>query len=62
MTGMVPIIAMVALSSVLIGMALGWYLRRANAWCPHCGDVLSCRRCGGRPTWEWSRPNQRWGR
>ena len=27
-------IAMVGLLALLTGVALGWYLRRINSWCP----------------------------
>jgi hypothetical protein len=37
--------------NLLIGVALGWYLRRANSWCPHCGDRLECSGCGSQPVW-----------
>jgi hypothetical protein len=30
---------------VLIGMAVGWYLRPLATWCPVCGDRLTCRSC-----------------
>ena len=44
-------IALVALVALIVGIGLGWYLRRVNAWCPQCGDALSCPGCGGRPAW-----------
>jgi hypothetical protein len=50
MTTSMAMIALVALSSLLVGLALGWYLRRVNAWCPECGDFLTCSTCGSRPT------------
>ena len=45
-------ILFVALVSLLTGIGVGWYLRRINAWCPRCGDSLTCPACGGRPTWS----------
>ena len=35
----------------LAGVALGWYLRRTNDWCAHCGDQLSCEGCGSKAAW-----------
>ena len=40
------VIGMTAALSLLAGLTLGWYLRRANTWCPHCGHSLSCTTCG----------------
>lgn len=37
--------ALLVLAGVLAGIALGWYLRRINTWCPHCGDVMTCKGC-----------------
>jgi hypothetical protein len=48
---MTELIVLMALSGVL-GVALGWYLRRVTVWCPRCGDSLSCTSCGSRPTWS----------
>jgi len=48
MTGAVALAALVGLASLLAGVALGWYVRRANDWCPHCGNQLSCEGCGSR--------------
>jgi hypothetical protein len=45
MTGAVAVAAFVGLLSLLAGVALGWYLRRTNEWCPGCGDQLGCERC-----------------
>ena len=39
------------LGSTLAGVALGWYLRRTNDWCAHCGDQLSCEGCGSKAAW-----------
>ncbi len=47
MTGAVALAAVIGLASLLAGVALGWYLRRANDWCPDCGDELSCGACDG---------------
>ncbi|GAB2581706.1 hypothetical protein Aab01nite_58840 [Paractinoplanes abujensis] len=46
MTGAVTVAAVVGLLSLLAGVALGWYLRRANTWCPDCGDQMACAGCG----------------
>ena len=46
MTGAVALAALIGLASLLAGVALGWYLRRANNWCPECGDQLICVTCG----------------
>jgi len=51
MTGAVMVAAVVGLLSLLGGVALGWYLRRANNWCPSCGDQLACEGCGAGATW-----------
>ena len=51
MTGAVALAALVGLASLLAGVALGWYLRRRNDWCPHCGDQLMCEGCGRRAAW-----------
>jgi hypothetical protein len=47
---MTEIFVLVTVSG-LLGVALGWYLRRVTVWCPQCGDHLSCATCGRRPTW-----------
>jgi hypothetical protein len=46
MTGAIALAAIIGLASLLAGVALGWYLRRANNWCPDCGNQLSCVACG----------------
>lgn len=48
---MTTFITLVAVLCLLVGLAAGWYLRRVNTWCPHCGEGLICTACGGRPTW-----------
>ena len=48
MTGAVALAAVIGLASLLAGVALGWYLRRSNDWCPDCGDQLSCAACDNR--------------
>jgi hypothetical protein len=52
MTGAVTVAAIVGLISLLSGVALGWYLRRANNWCPSCGDQLACAECGANAGWR----------
>ena len=37
---MAELIALASLPALLTGIALGWYLRRINSWCPRCGDTL----------------------
>jgi hypothetical protein len=59
MIGSLALTILIAISSLLSGIALGWYLRRANAWCPQCGGLLTCQACGSRPTWSTIRRNQR---
>jgi len=59
MTGAVAVAALVGLASLLAGVALGWYLRRTNDWCPHCGDQLACDGCGGRAAWPRERETVR---
>jgi len=60
MSGLGLAIALTAVCSVPVGMAIGWFLRRANTWCPRCGGVLTCRGCGQRPNRDRFRANQRW--
>lgn len=45
------LIALVGLAGALAGIAVGWYLRSVNPWCPHCGAAVSCTACGERPSW-----------
>ena len=47
---MLQLAVMLAFVALAAGTALGWYLRSATAWCPHCGHTLSCTSCGQRPT------------
>jgi hypothetical protein len=49
---MVELMILVAFVALVLGIGLGWYLRRINVWCPHCGDALTCPGCGGRPAWS----------
>jgi len=49
---MIELVVLATFAALLVGVALGWYLRRINAWCPQCGNVLTCPGCGGRPTWS----------
>jgi hypothetical protein len=51
MTGAVTVAAFVGLLSLLAGVALGWYLRRTNDWCPACGEQLACEGCGAGAAW-----------
>jgi hypothetical protein len=51
MTGAVAVAAIVGLLSLLGGVALGWYLRRTNDWCPACGEQLTCQSCGAGAAW-----------
>jgi hypothetical protein len=51
MTGAITVAALVGLFSLLAGVALGWYLRRANDWCSNCGDQLACDGCGNKAAW-----------
>ena len=51
MTGAVALAALIGLASLLAGVALGWYLRRTNDWCSHCGEQMSCENCGSRAAW-----------
>jgi hypothetical protein len=59
MTGAVAVAALIGLASLLAGVALGWYLRRANDWCPRCGDQLTCEGCGARAAWPRDRAEVR---
>jgi hypothetical protein len=56
MTGAITVAAVVGLLSLLAGVALGWYLRRANNWCATCGDQLSCEGCGAGANWPQHPP------
>ncbi|MEU4618361.1 hypothetical protein AB0G04_00060 [Actinoplanes sp. NPDC023801] len=38
MTGAVTVAALVGLMSLFAGVALGWYLRSTNDWCPDCTE------------------------
>jgi hypothetical protein len=42
------VIGLTAVLSLLAGLTLGWYFRRATRWCPHCGHSLTCSSCGHR--------------
>jgi hypothetical protein len=50
-TGAVTLAALIGLASLLAGVALGWYLRRSNDWCAHCGEQLSCDACDKGAAW-----------
>jgi hypothetical protein len=56
---MPELIVLIALAGLFAGLALGWYLRRVIAWCPQCGDALTCAGCGERPNWSPPRRVQR---
>ena len=58
MTGAVVLAALAGLAGLLAGVALGWYLRRNNAWCEHCGEQLSCEGCGTRAAWPRTRVSE----
>ena len=55
MTGFIALSALVGLLSLFCGVAVGWYLRKTNDWCAHCGDQLTCVGCGSRAAWPRSR-------
>ena len=55
MTGAVTVAAFVGLLSLLAGVALGWYLRRTNDWCPACGEQMGCGHCGQGAAWPRER-------
>lgn len=38
--------------AVTVGVALGWYLRAMNSWCPYCGAGMACSECTRRPSWR----------
>ncbi|GLY05128.1 MULTISPECIES: hypothetical protein [Actinoplanes] len=52
MTGAVTVSAIVGLLSLFAGVALGWYLRRTNDWCPTCGEQLTCGACTVSVDWR----------
>jgi hypothetical protein len=54
----VALAALTALAGLLAGLALGWYLRRANDWCAHCGAQLSCEGCGSKAAWPRPRETE----
>ena len=58
MSGTIAVAVLLAVLNLLIGVALGWYLRRANSWCPQCGDRLTCSSCGMDASWA-VRPEQK---
>ena len=51
MPGAVTVAAIVGLLGLLAGVALGWYLRRTNDWCPACGEQLTCGSCATDRSW-----------
>lgn len=51
MTGAVALAALIGLASLLAGVAVGWYLRRTNAWCRECGAQMICEDCGTGAAW-----------
>lgn len=58
MNGTIAAAVLLAVLNLLIGIALGWYLRRANSWCRQCGDRLTCQGCGTDASWT-PRPGKR---
>jgi hypothetical protein len=46
------------LGGVAVGVVIGWYLRPAASWCPHCGDGLACQACGHRLGWRSRLPQR----
>lgn len=58
MTGTIAAGILLGVVNLLFGVGLGWYLRRANSWCPHCGDRLTCSGCGGHTAWPPPRKNE----
>jgi hypothetical protein len=50
-TSVITVAALVGLFGLLTGVALGWYLRRTNDWCPTCGEQLACNGCGNKAAW-----------
>jgi hypothetical protein len=56
--GAVTLAVVTGLLSMLAGVALGWYLRRTNDWCAHCGDQLSCEGCGSKAAWPRPREDE----
>jgi hypothetical protein len=50
-TSVITVAALVGLFGLLTGVALGWYLRRTNDWCPTCGEQLTCSGCGNKAAW-----------
>jgi hypothetical protein len=58
MTGFIAVTGIVGLVCLLSGLAMGWYLRKTNDWCPHCGDQLTCVGCGSRAAWPRSRSTE----
>jgi hypothetical protein len=46
------LVGLIGLTGILAGIAMGWYLRSVNAWCPQCGAAVSCTACGRRPQWS----------
>ena len=42
--------ALLVLMGLMAGLAMGWYLRRINIWCPSCGHTLACTGCGRSPS------------
>lgn len=43
------LIAVYLLTALIIGIAIGWYLRPKILWCRKCGRALGCWACGDRP-------------
>jgi xanthosine utilization system XapX-like protein len=54
---MAVLIALVGLTGVLAGLAVGWYLRSLNGRCPQCGAAVSCAVCGESPARPYRSPS-----
>jgi hypothetical protein len=51
MTATLALAIVLPILALVVGVALGWYLRRATSWCPQCGDRLTCQSCGSGASW-----------
>jgi hypothetical protein len=56
---MLMAISLTALFAGLAGAATGWWLSHRVAWCPTCGNALTCSSCGCRPgVFAWTAPGR----